>query len=163
MKRDIRIYCDGASRKDGRGGWGFVVFEGVIELYSGKGGEYDVTNNQMELEAAIRALRAAPRGRVNITMFLDSAYVVNGITEHIDTWLRTNWRTSSNKPVKNVDRWVRLAELDLQLQPVWQHVKGHSGIYGNERADELATAGVPLEKKHEAPVLGRARHPRPRH
>lgn len=163
MKRDIRIYCDGASRKDGRGGWGYVVFEGLVELYSGKGGEYDVTNNQMELEAAIRALRAAPQGRVSITMYLDSAYVVNGITEHIDTWLRTNWRTSANKPVKNVDRWKRLAELDLKVQPKWVHVKGHSGIYGNERADQLATAGVPQEKKHEAQILGRARHSRQRH
>lgn len=142
------IYCDGASRKDGRGGWGFVMYppKSKVELAYGCGGEHNTTNNRMELKAAIMAVRWLPVGAA-ATLHSDSKYVIDGILEHMDIWLRTGWRSSSNQAVKNVDLWVELANLDVDRVLSWQWVKGHSGVVGNERADELAGLGVPKEVK----------------
>lgn len=145
MNRDLRVYVDGASRKDGRGGWGYVVYEGVIELHYACGGAYNTTNNRMELMAAIRALRSFPPGE-RLTVVSDSKYVVEGILTYMDMWLMTNWRTSTNKPVKNTDLWKTLGELDVDRHVQWEWVKGHTGNIGNERADELAGLGVPEKK-----------------
>lgn len=137
------IYCDGASRKDGRGGWGASIRRrgmADVDLY---GGEFDTTNNRMELMAAIEALWFIPRGST-VTLVCDSMYVVAGASEHMEMWLRTNWRTSANKAVKNVDLWKELKSvMDCHRSVSWQWVKGHTGVEGNERADRLATLGVP--------------------
>lgn len=149
MKSLLSVYCDGASRKDGRGGWGYAVFEGAILLFTESGGEFETTNNRMELLAAIKALRSVKHRRASsiITIYSDSAYVVNGITDHVDMWLQTNWRTSANQPVKNKDLWQNLVDIDVVVKPEWKLVKGHAGIYGNELADELAGKGVPEVRK----------------
>lgn len=143
-------YCDGASRKDGRGGWGFVVYDREgFEIDYKCGGEYNTSNNKMELQGAIEALRWAKQykkagNRLPIMKIIsDSQYVIKGITEHMDLWLRTGWRTSANKPLKNVDLWEILGHLDCDVLPDWRWVKGHTGDIGNERADELAGKGVP--------------------
>lgn len=141
-KPHFNIYTDGASRKDGRGGWGYVVFQGAVQLYHDYGGVRDTTNNQMELLAAIKGLRSRPAGDI-ITLYSDSQYVVKGITEYMDLWLRTGWRTGANKPVKNQDLWETLAELDVDRKVTWQWVRGHIGDVGNELADKLAGRGVP--------------------
>lgn len=138
------IYCDGASRKDRRGGWGFAMYLEGVEAAFGCGGEYNTTNNRMELKAAIMAVRWLPVG-ATATIYSDSRYVIDGILEHMDIWLRTGWRSSSNKEVKNVDLWEELGNLDVDRVIDWQWVKGHTGVVGNERADELAGLGVPKE------------------
>lgn len=144
------VYCDGASRKDGRGGWGFAVYvasrQGDTEIAYDFGGTYNTSSNRMELKAAIMAVRWLPVGAA-ATLHSDSKYVIDGILEHMDIWLRTGWRSSSNQAVKNVDLWVELANLDVDRVLSWQWVKGHSGVVGNERADELAGLGVPKEVK----------------
>jgi ribonuclease HI len=38
--------------------------------------------------------------------------------------------------------WQRLQELAAKHDVEWRWVKGHAGIDGNERADELANRGV---------------------
>lgn len=157
----IKIYCDGASRKDGRGGWGFVVYEDDREVVARKGGAFGTTSNAMELTAAIASLEWAdanclPEG-TSLTVLSDSKYVVLGITEYMDTWLRAGWRTSGNKPLKNQDLWERLCALDCEVCPDWEWVKGHSGVIGNERADTLAGAGVP-EVKSKRPAKPRERY-----
>lgn len=141
-RRAFTVYCDGASRKDGRGGWGYAVFQGSVLLRSDYGGEFDTTNNRMELMAAIKALRSFVPGTV-LTVYSDSQYVIQGILEHMDDWLFRDWRTSGNKPVKNRDLWEMLGNLDVDRTVRWEWVKGHTGNYGNELADQLAGKGVP--------------------
>ena len=141
-KRHYVVYCDGASRKDGRGGWGFVVYENGEESYTRCGGTTETTNNRMELQAAIEALKSIPLG-AKVTVYSDSQYVVNGILDHLDIWLMTGWMTSSMKPVKNADLWEELGFLDVDRKVDWLWVRGHSGVPGNELADQLATQGVP--------------------
>lgn len=147
MSEKYLIYCDGASRKDGRGGWGASIrkqgrngeAENNVDIC---GGEYDTTNNRMELMAVIEALWYIPVG-AEVTIVCDSQYVLLGITEYIETWMRARWRTSTNKPVKNVDLWEELHSAASNHTIVWQWVKGHTGDEGNERADRLAAEGVP--------------------
>jgi ribonuclease HI len=135
-------YCDGASRKDGRGGWGYIIYHAGEKVASGCGGTHGTTNNRMELQGAIEVLQRLKKG-TKATVYSDSQYVIRGITEYVDTWLRLNWRTTSCKPVKNADLWEELVLLDLDRRIDWQWVRGHNGTPGNEEADRLATLGVP--------------------
>lgn len=138
-----RVYCDGASRKDGRGGWGASIRKpGApnVDLY---GGEYDTTNNRMELMGALEALWYIPEHSV-VHVYGDSEYVVKSASEYLDTWARTGWRTTSNKPLKNDDLWQEMQGAIARHALVeWFWVRGHSGDEGNERADALSQMGVP--------------------
>ena len=139
-------YTDGAcSGNPGPGGWGVLMraMDGdtVVKERELSGGEPDTTNNRMELCAAIAALEALSRPSA-ITIVTDSAYVKNGVTGWIHGWKRNGWRTADKKPVKNVELWQRLDEAQKHHTVTWEWVKGHAGHPENERADELARAGM---------------------
>jgi ribonuclease HI len=68
--------------------------------------------------------------------------VRNGVTQWIDGWKARGWKTADKKPVKNVDLWRRLEEAEARHDVAWHWVKGHAGDEMNERADELARAGM---------------------
>lgn len=109
-----------------------------------KGGEADTTNNRMEMMAAIKALEAIKPGyNGDIILWTDSTYVLKGITEWIHGWKKRGWKKSDKKPVVNVDLWKRLDALNAERDVTWKWVKGHAGVEGNERADELAREGIP--------------------
>jgi ribonuclease HI len=109
------------------------------------GGELATTNNRMELMAVIQALSALKRP-CEVTLFLDSQYVLKGITEWLPGWKAKGWRTASKQPVKNVELWQQLDALVQQSghQIDWRWVRGHAGNAGNEQADALANKGVAL-------------------
>ncbi|MEM7540876.1 MAG: ribonuclease HI [Pseudomonadota bacterium] len=142
----VTIYTDGACRGNpGPGGWGALL------MYRGRerellGFEERTTNNRMELTAAIRALEALKRGS-QVKLFTDSTYVKNGITEWLANWKRRNWKTAAKKAVKNEDLWRTLDELAARHEIEWCWVKGHAGVEGNERADELANKAIDEAKK----------------
>lgn len=80
-----------------------------------------------------------------VRVITDSQYVRNGITSWIANWERNGWKTAARKPVKNRDLWLSLRELDKQIAPRWDWVKGHAGDPHNERCDALvqeAIAGI---------------------
>ena len=143
---DLFAYTDGAcSGNPGPGGWGVLMLareDGkVVKERTLSGGEALTTNNRMELLAAISALEALTKS-VEITIITDSAYVKNGITEWMDNWKRKGWRTAAGPAVKNVDLWQRLDAARLGHKVIWRWIKGHAGHAENERADELARAGM---------------------
>jgi ribonuclease HI len=107
------------------------------------GGEAGTTNNRMEMMAVIQALAALKRP-CQVTLHLDSQYVLKGITEWLPGWKAKGWRTAAKQPVKNVDLWQQLDTLVSQGGHTidWRWVKGHNGDPGNERADGLANRGV---------------------
>ncbi|KGK80527.1 ribonuclease HI [Thalassobacter stenotrophicus] len=142
----LYAYTDGAcSGNPGPGGWGALLQAkdgaDVVKERSLQGGEADTTNNRMELLAAINALEALERPSV-ITVVTDSAYVKGGITAWLFGWKKNGWKTSTKKPVKNVDLWQRLDTAQARHDVTWEWVKGHAGHPENERADELARAGM---------------------
>lgn len=139
---DVIAYTDGAcSGNPGPGGWGVWLRMGEHEKEI-FGGEKHTTNQRMEMQAAIEALRTL-KHRCNITIYSDSTYVVKGITEWIHGWKRNGWKNSKKQDVANADLWQQLDTANQQHKVTWLWVKGHSGNEGNERADELARRGVP--------------------
>ena len=137
----VAIWTDGAcSGNPGPGGWGVVLRFGGREKEL-SGGEALTTNNRMELTAAIRALEALTR-RCAVDLHTDSQYVRGGITGWIAGWKRNGWRTADKKPVKNQDLWQELDALITRHDVTWHWVRGHAGNVDNERADELARAGM---------------------
>ncbi|MEE9320559.1 MAG: ribonuclease HI [Granulosicoccus sp.] len=137
----IEIFTDGACRGNpGPGGWGVLLRAGrhEKELF---GGEAHTTNNRMEMTAVIQALTALKQPS-DVVLITDSQYVRKGITEWIDSWKRSGWKTSQKKPVKNVELWQEIDRLAAQHRIDWRWVKGHSGHTENERVDELANRGI---------------------
>lgn len=138
---EVTIYTDGACRGNpGPGGWGALLIYGIHqkELF---GGEKETTNNRMELMAVIQALSALKRP-CHITLYTDSQYVKNGITQWIHNWKKNKWKTADKKPVKNADLWQELDIIQQKHQIDWNWVKGHAGHPENEKADALANQGI---------------------
>lgn len=137
----VEIYTDGACRGNpGPGGWGAILRSGGHEKEL-KGAEALTTNNRMELTAAIQALAALKRG-CDVALYTDSQYVRKGILEWLPQWKLRDWRTADKKPVKNVDLWQALEREIARHKIEWHWVKGHAGIPGNERADQLANRAI---------------------
>jgi len=138
----VIAYTDGAcSGNPGPGGWGVWLRYGEHEkeLY---GGETHTTNQRMEMQAAIEALKALKRSST-ITIISDSSYLVKGMTQWIHGWKKRGWKNSQKKAVANQELWQQLDALASIHQVQWQWIKGHAGHAGNERADELARKGIP--------------------
>ena len=137
-----KIYTDGAcSGNPGPGGWGAVIFDQEDNQKNISGSEKDTTNNRMELLAAIMALKRI-KTNSEITIYTDSIYVKNGITEWIIKWKDNGWKNSNKKLVKNKDLWIKLDNLCQKHQINWKWVKGHSTNKYNNLADELATQAI---------------------
>ena len=107
------------------------------------GGEAQTTNNRMELMAVIQALKALKKP-CEVSLHIDSQYVLKGMTEWLPGWKAKGWRTAAKQPVKNVELWKALDDLVREggHRIAWHWVRGHDGNPGNERADALANRGV---------------------
>jgi ribonuclease HI len=139
---DYIIYTDGAcSGNPGPGGWGAVIFDINENQKNISGKDKDTTNNRMELTAPIMALKRI-KSKSKITIYTDSTYVKNGITEWIKKWEKNDWKNSNKKKVKNKDLWIELNNLCLKNIVTWKWVKGHSNNVYNNLADELATQAI---------------------
>lgn len=142
MKKDVTIYTDGAcSGNPGPGGWGAIL------MYRDKrremsGFEPHTTNNRMELTGPIVALNAL-KEPCDVTLYSDSAYLVNAFEKHwIEGWQRKNWIKSDKKPVENQDLWKEILRLCGIHTIRWVKVKGHADNPNNNRCDELATGAI---------------------
>lgn len=141
MINKVDLYVDGACKGNpGPGGWGFVIMQKdhiIQELY---GAQNNTTNNRMELKSAIEGLRAI-KEKSQVALYTDSQYVKNGINDWLRRWVSNGWKTANNKAVKNQDLWIELHQECQRHDISWHWVKGHSGLLGNERADQLAQLG----------------------
>ena len=111
----------------------------VVEL--GRG--YDkTTNNRMELTAVIDGINALESEEVPLWVLTDSTYVIRGITQWIWGWKKKGWKTASGSPVTNRDLWEALDQAVRTREKLgeieWKYVRGHTGVPGNERCDEIA-------------------------
>lgn len=137
------IYTDGAcSGNPGPGGWGVVIQFTDGSQHELGGHAPQSTNNRMELQASIEALKALktlPISAPEASLHTDSEYVKNGITKWMTSWKKRGWKTAQGKPVLNQDLWEALDALNSnQIQ--WHYVRAHVGHPGNERADAIARA-----------------------
>jgi len=134
--QQIIIYTDGSARGNpGPGGYGALLIWGKIVKEISNGYKF-TTNNRMELMAVIAALQALKKNHLTITIYSDSAYVVNAIEKGwLKTWLRTNFAGGK----KNKDLWLIYDALAKQHKISFKWVKGHADNAYNNRCDELAT------------------------
>ena len=133
----FKIYTDGAcSGNPGKGGWAAIILDGKNQS-SISGSENKTTNNRMELMAPIMALKKVKKNS-EITIYTDSKYVKDGITEWIKKWKLNNWKSASKKPVKNKDLWVKLDSTCEKHKISWKWVKAHAGNKMNNLVDKLA-------------------------
>ncbi|KEO83046.1 ribonuclease HI [Tumebacillus flagellatus] len=141
--REVTIYTDGAcSGNPGPGGWGAVLMYGE-HLKEISGGEKTTTNNQMELQAVIEALKLL-KYPCKVDVYSDSAYVINCFKGRwYVNWEKNGWVNSKKEPVSNKEQWMELLKLFRQHKITWHKVKGHAGNKWNERCDELARGAVP--------------------
>ena len=135
----FKIYTDGAcSGNPGKGGWAAIIIDGKNQSNI-SGSESKTTNNRMELMAPIMALKKI-KTKSEITIYTDSKYVKDGITEWIKKWKLNNWKNSNKKPVKNKDLWVKLDNCCQKHRVNWKWVKAHAGNKLNNLVDELAVS-----------------------
>lgn len=134
----IEIFTDGAcAGNPGPGGWGAILRWKDVEKEL-SGGAIETTNNRMELTAVIEALKILKTHCV-VSLYTDSKYVMDGVTQWLPNWKKNNWKTTNKKnAVKNIDLWQQLDELLPKHEILWNWVKGHNGHPENERVDKLA-------------------------
>jgi ribonuclease HI len=142
--QQIVVFTDGAAKRNpGPGGWGVVIVtvdEHVVEL---GGGSPLTTNNKMELTGAIQALTHLREVSGPLSLYTDSTYVIQGIEQWVHNWKRRGWKTATGGEVLNREDWEELSRLTAARPPrsiAWHYVRGHTGIPGNERVDEIADA-----------------------
>lgn len=146
----VDVYTDGACKGNpGPGGWGVLLRFGESEKTL-HGGEAETTNNRMELQAVIEALRALKRSCA-VRVHTDSQYVQKGISEWLPAWKARQWKTAGGQPVKNRDLWEALDSLAASHRVEWHWVRGHAGHPENERADALANLGVTQQARRVGP------------
>ncbi len=134
---EVTIYSDGgADPNPGIGGWAAILRAGEHERVL-TGSDPKTTNNRMELQAAIAALRALKRP-CRVSFHTDSQYVRRGITEGVAKWSAAGWVKKNGQAIPNADLWRELQTLTRQHEIAWNWVQGHSGERDNERVDQLA-------------------------
>ncbi len=140
--KQITLYSDGSALGNpGPGGYGTILRYGTKEREL-SGGEPHTTNNRMELRGVIEGLKAL-KEPCEVEIISDSSYVVKGINEWLQNWIKRDF----NK-VKNPDLWrdyIR-ASTPHRIKATW--VRGHNGHPENERCDLLAR-GVAEKMKEE--------------
>ena len=131
MKK-ITIYTDGSSLGNpGFGGYcGILLYRDKEKIISGS--VANTTNNRMELMALLQSLRIL-KEPCEIDLYTDSQYVVQGINEWLEGWMKKNFRE-----VKNPDLWREYVGLSKphNIKAYW--VKGHGGNAMNEKCDKIA-------------------------
>lgn len=139
-KKLLNIYTDGAcSKNPGPGGWSSVaLFNDMYKILSGY--EEQTTNNRMELLAVINTIQVWG-SKYKLKIYTDSKYV-------IDNYLRwkKQWKSKDKSEVKNVDLWDKLFKVAEDKEILFEHVRGHKGILGNEIADTIAVSMYKLHK-----------------
>ncbi len=133
----VIIYSDGgADPNPGIGGWAALLRYGDHEKVL-TGNAPKTTNNRMEMQAAVSALKSLRR-RCRVEFHTDSEYLRRGITEGVEKWAAAGWKTKAGRPIPNADLWQELRDLVKRHDINWHWVRGHSGDPSNERVDKLA-------------------------
>jgi ribonuclease HI len=136
--KEVTIYTDGACRGNpGPGGYGVVlIYHGRRKELSG--GFRRTTNNRMEILAAIEGLRAL-KEKCRVTLYTDSEYVANAITQGwAARWRKNGWKRNKTDHAVNPDLWEKLLQQCERQEVRFIWVRGHAGNPENERCDQLA-------------------------
>ncbi|MCZ2078689.1 MAG: ribonuclease HI [Bryobacterales bacterium] len=133
----VRLTTDGSCiGNPGPGGWACLLrCAGHERVLSGA--EKATTNNRMELVAVIQGLRALNRP-CEVEIVTDSQYVQRGMSEWLERWRATDWKTAKGDPVANRELWEELVSLAQDHKTRWRWVRGHGRDADQQRCDALA-------------------------
>jgi ribonuclease HI len=95
------------------------------------------TISEMELRAAVEALRLTPTG-ARIELRSDSELLIHGMRFRFFRWRRFGWRNSRGFELQHQELWRKLLLLSADRAIRWLWGKGHSGHPVQSRADALA-------------------------
>lgn len=146
ITNSILIFSDGAcSGNPGPGGWAAVIATPQGEVTEIGGRRDQTTNNEMEMMAAVEALKKIRKLKEPVYFYTDSTYVIRGITQWVWGWMKRGWKTAEGNDVSNQGLWKELGKLTQERKangaPVtWLYSRGHVGTPGNERCDQIAVA-----------------------
>ncbi len=137
MNSLFRIYTDGSSiGNPGPGGWGAVILQrNERREMSGAFPWTDIS--EMELFAAVAALRSMPAG-ARIELYSDAELLIRGMRGFVFRWRDQGWRNRRGAALQHRDLWTQLMRLDSELHIQWRWLKGHNGHPLQTRADALA-------------------------
>ncbi len=137
MYQTYRIFTDGSAiGNPGPGGWGVVLMQGP-KRWELSGASPWTTVSEMELAAAIHALRTLP-DRAQIELRSDSEYLIYGMRTFVLRWQRQGWRNRRGVRLQHRQLWAELLEQDARLRIRWIWLRGHNGHRDQVRADALA-------------------------
>jgi ribonuclease HI len=151
----LTIYTDGACVDNGkagaRAGYGVFFMDNDSRNRSARVPGTQ-TNQRGELFAVLKALETIhlDHGRYlarQVFILTDSMYTINALTRWGQSWERNQWVTSTGQTVISKDIISRARELlrllDNQgVRVQFNHVRSHTGMWGNEQADGLARKGA---------------------
>ena len=146
----LEIYCDGACLDNpGKSGSGLSIYSNGSEKPTLLYGEYVEfgTNNTAELNALYKALTLASQSEAtDIIIYSDSKYSIDCVTKWAYGWKNNSW-TKKGGEIKNLDIIKLSHELyeTIKDKIIINHVKGHSGVEGNELADRMAMMAITLK------------------
>ncbi|MEA3512110.1 MAG: RNase H family protein [Campylobacterota bacterium] len=145
--KNISIYCDGAcSGNPGDAGSGLALYKNGEKptLYYGNYVAMG-TNNIAELNALYKALSLASEANTKekIIILSDSKYSIDCITTWAYGWKKNGWKKKGGE-IKNLELIKNAHNLYEQIKNniIIKHVKGHSGVEGNELADRMALHAI---------------------
>ncbi|KAF2363007.1 Ribonuclease H1 N-terminal [Trinorchestia longiramus] len=150
---NVVVYTDGCCEMNGRNG-----ARAGIGVYFGPENPMNIsqpvrgraTNNTAEIQAITYALELVKRaGFDKAVINTDSQFVINCMTSWMNGWKKRGWKKSDGNPVINKEDLIDLDAATEGLMVKYNHVKGHSGVHGNEVADSLAKEG---SKSYDASV-----------
>lgn len=144
----LKVWTDGAAKNNGRAGtkagWGVYYGNGHPDNDYGPVSEGAPTNQRAELEAIWHA--ASNHYNKNpdkkLIVHTDSQYSIDCITKWSHKWERNGYYNVKGELVANSDLIQRIKRYYDMGNMEFVHVRGHTGVEGNEAADRLANLGA---------------------
>jgi ribonuclease HI len=154
------IYTDGACPSNGlnnsRAGIGIFFSPSSPHNISRRLPGPQQTNQRAELFAVLKALEFLHIHKTPgvVVIMTDSKYVISALTVWAQKWEREGWKSVTGTDVVSKDLFKRARDLlgSLRADGVFvhfKHVRGHSGLWGNEEADRLAVRGAWMEPNED--------------
>jgi ribonuclease HI len=148
----IKVFTDGSCKNNGKL-YAKAAYSVIFPDYSRfdeaemlEDGPPVVTNNRAEYMGVIRAMELAncmnPGRNRALFIYTDSKLLINTVTDWMFTWRDRDWKTSSRKPVQNLDLVLTLYDLyndenrDIRFNYVPAHTRNNEWeFYWNNICD----------------------------
>ena len=102
-------------KKTGAGGYCAIIRNGKSRIGTVKGGSQNSNNNRMELLAVLEPLNLLSKmkgsDQMDVSIYSDSSYVVDGKNVWQDIWMNNGWMKYDGEPIKNIDMWKNMSEV----------------------------------------------------